>query len=97
MNAIRKLERAALLAHHRGEKWNAFWAKHEEQIKTAVPRDRFSGFYKRLFCLLLCGDLDGREPIGSDECSWEKDDESHKPHDTQTAARLLWQPEEVTA
>jgi hypothetical protein len=89
MTTVRTLEAAAIRAHERGVSFNNFWAANQATIRDAVSRDRFQGFYKRLFCLVLCGNLDGQEPIGSLECGWERDDENSKPDDAKTAAK--WQ------
>jgi hypothetical protein len=82
------LESAAIEAYHAGKTFAEFWERYGADVAQAVPRDRFQGFYKRLFCLVIAGNLDGAEPIGSDACQWEADDEASKPHDTKTAARF---------
>jgi hypothetical protein len=87
MTLVQRLERLALDAHRRGVSFADFYEANQEAIRDAVSRDRFQGFYKRLLCLCLSGDLDGQEPIGSDECAWERDDAESKPHDTKTAAK----------
>jgi hypothetical protein len=98
MNQIQRLERAAVRAHRRGVRWNQFWESHADAIKTAVPRDRLQGLFKRLLCLLLSGNTDGLTPVGDDMEPWLADD-AQAAHvsvdDVRTAAK--WQGLEATA
>jgi hypothetical protein len=84
---VKELEAEAIRAQKAEISFTDFWEQYRNEIHTAVPRDRFPGFYRRLFCLCISGDLDGQEPIGSDECNWLADDEQTKPPDVGTKAR----------
>jgi hypothetical protein len=88
MNIIQTLERAAIIAHHRGNSWSDFHQQYSADIHRAEPCDHRA--YHRLVCRLLSlvvsGDADGIEPIDAE--LWLADD-THKPHDTKTQARCL--------
>jgi hypothetical protein len=93
---VKQLEAAAIRAHDDGVKFNQFWELYGDEAGRAVPRDRFNGFYRRLLCLVVAGDLDGTEPIGSDihplfqePMPWEVDDaQATAISDTETQAKF---------
>jgi hypothetical protein len=93
------LEQLALAAHARADTWNDFHGRYGADIVRAEPWDADARrkLMTRLSLLVTAGDLDGHRPP-SDPEPWLKDDvpaEPNKPHDTRTAARLLWQPGEA--
>lgn len=56
--AERTLERAAIAAHARGDRWEAFWRAHAEQVRQAEPY-RHAAYRKlvnRLLSLVVSGD-----------------------------------------
>jgi hypothetical protein len=90
---ITQLESAALEAHQQGLCWCEFWQQHGHAVKAAEPfsRDKLRRLCDRLLKLLLSGDTDGHEPVGSDPEPWLTDDaEQSKPSDTATRARCLF-------
>ena len=91
---LAQLERLALQAHARGDTWREFWPSVSNAVAhlAGANRRRFHTVYGLLFGLVVCGDLDGGEPIGSSP--WEQDDAPPVPvlGDTITAARCLWSP-----
>jgi hypothetical protein len=96
---IKQLQAAAIAAHRDGTGWPEFWDTHAADIVRAEPWDADARrkLITRLSLLVTAGDLDGHRPP-SDPEPWLKDDvpaEPNKPHDTRTAARLLWQPGEA--
>lgn len=74
------LEHAAIDAHARGERWEAFWKAHCEQVRQAEPY-RHAAYRKlvnRLLSLLVSGDS-GPKPFGpamlwADTEPWADDD-----------------------
>jgi hypothetical protein len=84
--SIKALERSALDAHRRGLPWSSFWLHNAVAIREAGD----SRLIARLLALVVSGDLDGQEPAG-DAMPWQIDDESTKPADVGTAARIDWQ------
>ena len=79
MNATRELERAALAAHARGDRWEAFWKQHAEEVRQAEPY-RHAAYRKlvnRLLSLVVSGD-GGPKPFGPTTLwgsePWEHDD-----------------------
>ena len=92
MNATHTLERQAIAAHRRGDTWADFHRRHRVEMHRTEPIDHRA--YHRLVCrllsLLTSGDTDGMEPAG-DAMPWQADDESTKPADVGTAAKINWQ------
>jgi hypothetical protein len=78
MNA-KELESAAVAAHHRGELWNDWWARHGSYVNAAEPHDRrrYRRLYLRLFGLVVSGDLDGDRAMGDPE-PWVTDDDANQ-------------------
>ena len=74
MNGRRKLERTALIAHARGDRWEAFWRDHAEEVRQAEPY-RHAAYRKlvnRLLSLVCSGDSGPRR--ASDEMLWGQAD-----------------------
>ncbi len=72
---FRDLERKALAAHERGERWQVFWARVAHEVRRLAPydRQRFRNIYNRLLHLLMTGDDAGREPPGNGLPPWDLD------------------------
>ncbi|MGA2063171.1 MAG: hypothetical protein ABSG67_22085 [Thermoguttaceae bacterium] len=90
--SIQDLERRAVDAHARGERWETFWQRHADAIRNAEPfnRDRYRRLIGRLLHLLTTGEPGGQEPPSIME-PWEQDDnEVNKPADVGTQARVDW-------
>ena len=70
---IKTLERAALDAHARGQRWNDFWREHRDAICCCHPADkqRYHKLVCRLLGLLISGDTANVEPL---DAPWEADD-----------------------
>jgi hypothetical protein len=90
---IKNLERLALAAHSRDERWQDFWLTVAADVASIEPydRDAYRRLVNRLSHLLTCGDTDGLVPVGD----WFVDDVLPMPivvDDVSTHARCLWQP-----
>jgi ferric iron reductase protein FhuF len=80
MNTTRQLEKAAIAAHARGERWEAFWQAHAEQVRQCEPysHGRYRALVNRLLSLVVSGDsvqrivntgmLWGNTPWDTDDC-----------------------------
>jgi hypothetical protein len=77
--ATRTLEKAAVAAHARGDRWEAFWKQHAEEVRQAEPY-RHAAYRKlvnRLLSLVVSGDS-GPKPFGpamlwADTEPWDDD------------------------
>ncbi len=100
----KQLDAAAIQSHRRGDTWNQFWPTVAGDVAAAEPWDlsRHRQLVRRLSLLVTAGNLNGSEPVPngwSEPMPWEIDDQAQSvpaivPHDTRTAARCLWQPEQ---
>ena len=91
MNIVKHLERAALVAHARGEQWATYWTAHADAIRAVEPYDRgrYRRLVNRLLSLVVSGDTAGQTAVGDDDAvPWELDDQP-SPHDSKTQARCL--------
>ncbi|MFZ1936915.1 MAG: hypothetical protein WCB27_04290 [Thermoguttaceae bacterium] len=63
---VKQLERAALVAHRRGDTWDTFWAQRGAAVAHAelYDRGRFNCLVDRLLSLVVAGDEDEAEPAG---------------------------------
>ena len=80
MNATRALEKAAIAAHAKGQRWEQFWREHAEAIRQCEPynHDKYRALVNRLLSLLVSGDsvqrtvatgmLWGNTPWDTDDC-----------------------------
>ena len=87
------LERDAIDAHAAGLSWSQFWQAHAEAIRALEPWDRlaYRRLVRKLLALVSAGDTDGMDPVGDGlDMPWEADD-SPKPDDVGTVARLQLQ------
>jgi hypothetical protein len=94
-NAYRQLERAALRAHRRGERWASFWPTVAAHVQRAVPYDvgAYHRLVRRLLALLVSGDDSGMMAVGDAE-PWDADDTALPngivTSDVMTQARINW-------
>lgn len=74
MNAIKKLEQAALDAHKAGLGWKDFWQQHGKEVIKAEPFNRVKSrrLVNRLLALVTSGDTCGMSTISPTQ--WESDD-----------------------
>jgi hypothetical protein len=82
--AEQALERHAIAAHARGERWATFWQAHGEQVRQCEPynRQRYHRLVRRLLALLTSGDTDGQQPVAVGLLwgeQWDEDDAQGVP------------------
>ena len=76
---VRKLERLALNAHHRGVRFTEFWPTIANAVKELEPWNKaaYHRLHDRLMHLTICGNLDGQHAIGDlDIDPWILDDQN---------------------
>jgi hypothetical protein len=92
MTPIQSLENAALDAYRDGMPWTSFWQDHAADVLRLPDDEARSRLIGRLFSIVTSGDapalMDADEPPAPLI-------DAPSPHDYQTAARCLWQPEEA--
>ena len=89
MAVVQQLEREALDAHARGQSWSEFWPTVADRVRQAEScGGDYHALVGKLLHLLLCGNVDGAEPVGDGLDLWFLDDA--KPADTGSRARINW-------
>ena len=74
---FRDLERLARQAHARGEQWAAVWPRVADGVVRMAGASlvRFQRLRDRLLSIVVAGDANGLEPIGSGANPWDLDDQ----------------------